>query len=98
MKACRSVCRLLLLLVCSAAASAADQNTSFNLGHFNGLAANGFDVMTYWRGGDPMRGDPQYLHEHGGATWVFVSAANRDAFAADQIVRVAPFGHQTKAQ
>ena len=72
----------LLLLAGSGLACASDARTAFNLGHFNGLAMNGYDVMTYWRGGDPQRGNEAFRHDYAGASWIFVSAANRDAFAA----------------
>lgn len=61
---------------------AADK-TSFNLGYFNGLALNGYDAMSYWRGGVPLKGSESFKLEYGGATWVFSSAQNLEAFAAE---------------
>ncbi|MDA7965708.1 YHS domain-containing (seleno)protein [Ruegeria sp.] len=58
-------------------------SSEVNLGHFNGLAMNGYDVMTYWLGGDPQKGDPEITAEYNGATWVFVDEANRQAFLSD---------------
>ncbi len=54
-----------------------------NLGYFNKLAMNGYDVMTYWQGGDPQKGDPEIMAQHNGATWVFQSEENRQAFLSD---------------
>ncbi len=54
-----------------------------NLGHFNGLAMNGYDVMSYWRGGDPQKGDPGISADYKGATWVFLNDENRQEFLSD---------------
>ena len=59
------------------------QSPDINLGHFNKLAMNGYDVMTYWRGGEPKEGNRGISFQYKGATWVFLSNENRDAFAAN---------------
>lgn len=59
------------------------RSPDINLGHFNKLAMNGYDVMTYWRGGEPKEGSLEIYFEYKDATWVFVSDENRDAFAAN---------------
>jgi hypothetical protein len=46
-------------------------------------AIDGYDAVSYFSAGRPMRGDARYVHDWNGATWRFVSAENRDAFAAD---------------
>lgn len=51
-----------------------------NLGYFNKLALNGYDVMTYWKGGKPMEGRKEISASYKGATWVFVSEDNRALF------------------
>lgn len=51
-----------------------------NLGHFNKLAMNGYDVMTYWKGGKPMEGKKEISTTYNGATWVFISEENRALF------------------
>lgn len=51
-----------------------------NLGHFNKLAMNGYDVMTYWRGGKPLEGKKEISASYNGATWVFISEENRARF------------------
>ncbi|WP_306115783.1 MULTISPECIES: YHS domain-containing (seleno)protein [unclassified Roseovarius] len=60
-----------------------------NLGYFNELAMNGYDVMTYWKGGDPQKGDPAIAATYKGATWVFTTVENRGLFLADP-ARYAP--------
>ena len=59
------------------------ESPAINLGYFNKLAMNGYDVMSYWRGGKPLEGDPDIAFLYKGATWIFVSEENRAAFAAD---------------
>ncbi len=51
-----------------------------NLGHFNKLAMNGYDVMTYWKGGKPLEGKRKISAAYNGATWVFISKENRALF------------------
>ena len=72
-----------LQLMCQPVAAQAGPAPEVNLGYFNKLATNGYDVMTYWRGGDPQKGDPDIQATYNGANWVFISAENRDAFMAD---------------
>lgn len=74
---------LALLGLWMLAVPASAEQPKVNLGYFNKLAVNGYDVMTYWRGGEPLEGDPNISYDYNGATWVFVSPENRDAFAAD---------------
>lgn len=60
-----------------------------NLGYFNQLAMNGYDVMTYWKGGDPQKGDPEIAATYNGATWLFTTPENRETFLTDP-ARYAP--------
>ena len=83
---CRRFARLgMLLLVLSGisfatpAAAGGVVNSSF----LGGVAIEGTDPVAYFRDGRPVEGSSDYEHEWMGATWRFVSAANRDAFAAD---------------
>jgi YHS domain-containing protein len=48
-----------------------------------GHAIRGTDPVAYFTEGRPVPGDPAFAHDWMGATWIFASAANRDAFAAD---------------
>ncbi len=52
-----------------------------NVGHFNKLAVNGYDVITYWKGGKPKEGNANITASYNGATWVFVSPENRALFS-----------------
>ena len=87
----KSLAILLLILGCWTMPGLALESakTSFNLGHFNGLAMNGYDVMTYWRGGQPKIGEAKYSLQYSDATWQFISPQNRDDFAVDP-ARYAP--------
>lgn len=48
-----------------------------------GLAIRGYDPVAYHRLGRPAVGDARFTHGWRGATWRFINAAHRDAFAAD---------------
>lgn len=66
-----------MLLMNSAIAGTAAVNPE------GGAAIQGYDVMAYWNDGKPVKGNPEISFEYDDATWHFVSAENRDAFAAD---------------
>ncbi len=72
-----------VLILALASIARAEPAPDINLGYFNKLAMNGYDVMTYWNGGDPKKGDPDIQAAYKGATWVFISDENRAAFMAD---------------
>lgn len=46
-------------------------------------AVSGYDVVSYQTGKRPLRGNGHYVATHDGATYLFVSQANLDAFKAD---------------
>ena len=46
-------------------------------------AVNGYDVVAYHKTNTAVRGLESFATDHLGATWLFSSAANRDAFIAD---------------
>lgn len=48
-----------------------------------GIAIRGYDVVSYFTAGKPVRGVPEYAIQWNGAAWHFSNAANRDAFKAD---------------
>ncbi|MEQ8664954.1 MAG: YHS domain-containing (seleno)protein [Rhodospirillales bacterium] len=48
-----------------------------------GAAIRGYDAVAYFTENKPVEGDVAFAHDWNGATWLFSSAANRDAFAAD---------------
>jgi hypothetical protein len=52
------------------------------LNNRNGVAVQGYDVVSYFSEGRAVRGQPAFTHEWNGVAWRFATAANRDAFAA----------------
>jgi len=50
---------------------------------WRGRAIEGADPVAYFTEGKPVKGSSDFTHDWNGATWYFVSADNRDAFAAD---------------
>jgi len=57
-----------------------------------GLAIGGYDPMSYFVAGQPKKGTDLYEFEWQGASWRFVSEANRYAFARDPAVYAPGFG------
>jgi YHS domain-containing protein len=55
----------------------------------DGAALRGYDVVAYFNEARPIKGSPQFRADYKGSTFLFSSAANRDAFAADP-ARYAP--------
>lgn len=49
----------------------------------DGAAIRGYDPVAYFTDGRAIKGAPEFTAAHGGATFQFVSAANRDAFVAN---------------
>jgi YHS domain-containing protein len=52
-------------------------------GLVQGVAGGGYDVVSYFKGGEPRRGEAKFATNWKGATWRFASQANLDAFKAD---------------
>ena len=48
-----------------------------------GRAMRGYDSVAYFTEGQPTPGNAAFSNDWNGVTWLFASAANRDAFAAD---------------
>ncbi|MEM8988762.1 MAG: YHS domain-containing (seleno)protein [Pseudomonadota bacterium] len=69
---------LLGLAVFAGAAAAA--KPEIYTGRFSSQAVQGYDVVSYFTDGAPVKGDKAFSTEYKGATWLFSSAANRDAF------------------
>lgn len=59
------------------------QSHNINVGDANKLAMNGYDVMSYWRSGKPVKGNPQISFNYNGARWVFASEKNLKEFIAN---------------
>ena len=74
---------IIALAYLCAAGTALAETREINTGYFNKLAMNGYDVMTYWRGGKPLEGKTDISAKYKGATWVFVSVGNRAEFLSN---------------
>ena len=48
-----------------------------------GVAAGGFDLVSYRRADGPVPGSPEFSMEHNGSTYLFADQANLDTFRAD---------------
>lgn len=46
-----------------------------------GVAIRGTDPVAYFTQNKPVKGNPEFTHKWGNATWQFASAQNRDLFA-----------------
>ena len=57
-----------------------------------GIGTGGYDPVSYFAGGAPVRGSEAYTVEHAGVTYRFASAAHRDAFAAEPERYLPQFG------
>lgn len=69
---------LFLALVTIAPAHALDPVFSAD-----GAAIRGYDPVAYFAEEEAVAGKPEFTASHGGATWRFASAENRDKFVAD---------------
>lgn len=58
----------------------------------SGIAIVGSDPVAYFTESAPTVGDPDITYDWNGATWRFVSAANRDAFAANPEAHASQYG------
>ena len=86
----KGVLAVYLLLALAVRAQAA--SPEINLGYFNKLALNGYDVMTYWRGGRPQEGKKEISASFKGATWVFISEENRAVFLKNPVKYAPQYG------
>jgi hypothetical protein len=59
---------------------------------FGSLALRGYDPVAYFTEDKPVEGLKEFTHEYAGANWRFVSAGNRDLFAADPESYVPQYG------
>ena len=69
-----------VLIVAFAAPEASAQNRVVN--QSQGVAIKGYDPVAYFTQSDVVKGDATHSHVWNDATWLFATAANRDAFAA----------------
>jgi YHS domain-containing protein len=71
----------LLSLFIAGAASAASPIAAVNTEH--GLAIKGYDPVSYFTDGKPMRGSAKFSTSYKGVEYRFVSAEHRDRFIAE---------------
>jgi YHS domain-containing protein len=57
-----------------------------------GIALRGFDVVAFFQGGAAQRGTAEHFVVHGGAIWLFASAANAETFRAEPERYLPQFG------
>lgn len=58
----------------------------------DGAAIGGYDAVSYFAGGTPVRGLPEYSVMWKGAEWHFATAENRDAFEMNPRAYAPQFG------
>ena len=58
----------------------------------SGLAVQGYDVVTYFTDGKPVKGNPQFASSHGGGTFHFASAEHKAAFDKEPAKYAPQFG------
>lgn len=69
------------LLAAGLAFAALPTNAEVNVQ--SGYAIEGYDAVAYFQSGEPTPGSEEFSADYDGATWLFASAENRDAFAAE---------------
>ena len=57
-----------------------------------GIAVHGHDVVAYFTDGAPLAGKAEFKASHEGATYLFATAAHRDAFKANPSKYAPAFG------
>ena len=83
----RILATAVFVLAAGASLTAQKVNTSFT-----GLAIDGYDPVAYFTEHKPVKGRSEFPYEHGGATYRFASAANRDLFVKDPQKYLPQFG------
>jgi len=58
----------------------------------DGIAINGYDPVAYFTEKKPVEGNAAFSADHEGATFLFASEANRDAFIADTATYAPQYG------
>ena len=70
-----------LLFTVFGAANAFADGSPFN--QSQGAAIKGYDPVAYFTQSDAVKGSEEHSHMWSGVKWLFSTAANRDAFAAE---------------
>nr|WP_321359370.1 YHS domain-containing (seleno)protein [uncultured Hyphomonas sp.] len=90
--------RPLFLAVCLSAAPvavivpAAQAEPAVYTSRFSNTALQGYDPVSYFTDGQPVKGAKEFSAEYKGAKFLFASAANRDAFLADPAAYAPQYG------
>ena len=61
-------------------------------GRFSNQALQGYDPVAYFTDGKPVKGTKEFQTDYMGASFLFASAANRDAFLADPAAYAPQYG------
>jgi YHS domain-containing protein len=80
-----------LVLSTLALVASAQQKSLLNLDK-SGLALQGYDPVAFFTDSKPVKGNAEFVHRHGGATYQFATQENRDAFKADPAKYEPQFG------
>ncbi len=72
-----------LVLVAFVATAVAQEPKRVNKSFFGDVAIDGYDPVAYFVDARATKGSAEFTHQWAGANWHFVSAANRDLFAAE---------------
>lgn len=59
---------------------------------FNNNGAGGYDVVSYFEGGEPVKGDKSFKTEYKGANFLFSSQDNLDKFLANSEAYMPQYG------
>lgn len=81
--------QLITLFLLTAATACAQKGDVFTT---DKQAIRGYDPVAYFTESKPVKGDPAYSYAYKDATWLFASAANRDAFKADPMKYMPQYG------
>jgi len=75
----------------AAAAHPSGERTLLNLDR-KGVALQGHDPVAFFTDGGPVKGDPQFQAEHGGAIYHFANRAHLETFQASPAQYIPQFG------
>ena len=78
-------CMLAILVLGASWLAAPDALAGSNIytGTFSNEAVSGYDTVAYFTQGKPVEGSEKFSTKYEGATWLFSSQANLDAFVAN---------------
>lgn len=80
------------LAVAAVAPAFAGDKPEIQTGRFNNFAAGGYDVVSYFSGAGPVRGEKAFSTEYKGATFRFADQANLNAFLNDPAAFAPQYG------